>query len=191
MRLSAEEIREFVRNKTDKKRYKHSVATANEALSLARRYGADEDKAYIAGLLHDIAKGLEADDLINIVNQSGLEVDEYELKNPELMHGKAGAAIACKELGICDEEILSAIRWHTTGRENMPLLEKIIYIADIIEPGRDFDETDTLRRAAYYDIDSAMLQGLEHVMRFVKIKGFSLHPKSMEAYEYIKKNGGK
>jgi nicotinate-nucleotide adenylyltransferase len=187
MEKRVDEIKEFVRKRIDEKRFIHSVNTANEAVSLAQAYGADMEKAYIAGLLHDVAKGFSAEAIRGIADDIGVEVDEYEKLNPELMHGKVGAAIAKKELGIIDEDILSAIKWHTTGHKNMSLLEKIIYIADIIEPGRNFQETELLRCLAYKSIDLAMLTGLEHVMRFVQDRGFSLHPNSIEAYESLKK----
>lgn len=188
MELSINDMAAFVKKRINEKRYQHSLGTANEAAALARKYGADENKAYIAGLLHDVAKGLPVNSLKAIAADNGVEIDEYELKNPELLHGKIGAAIICGELGIRDEDILSAIKWHTTGHKNMSLLEKIIYLADIIEPGRNFPETDALRALAYKDIDEAMLKGLGHVMNFVKERGLTLHPNSIEAYEDIKKS---
>ncbi len=185
MEKRVDEIKEFVRRRINEKRFTHSVNTANEAVSLARKYGADVDKAYIAGLLHDVAKGLSPVMLKIIAEKYCLEVDEYEQNNPELMHGKVGAAIVASELGITDEEILSAIKWHTTGHKNMTLLEKIIYIADIIEPGRNYTQTEALRHLAYEDINEAMKTGLMHVMGYVKSQGFSLHPNSIEAYEHL------
>jgi predicted HD superfamily hydrolase involved in NAD metabolism len=187
MKHSIDDMALFVKKRINEKRYLHSLNTANEAAALARKYGANEKKAYIAGLLHDVAKGLPAGSLQEIAAENGIEVDEYEADNPELIHGKIGAAIVSRELGIDDEDILSAIKWHTTGHKNRSLLEKIIYLADIIEPGRNFPETDELRALAYKDLDAAMLKGLWHVMNFVKAKGLTLHPNSIEAYEYIKK----
>jgi predicted HD superfamily hydrolase involved in NAD metabolism len=186
MCISRDEMTSFVKGRISEKRYIHSLNTAKEAVALARKYGADENKAYIAGLLHDVAKGLPASSLEYIAKVNGIPVDEYELSNPELMHGKIGAAIVSRELDIKDEEILSAIKWHTTGHKNMTLLEKIIYLADIIEPGRNFPETEALRAIAYKDLNEAMLKGLWHVMSFVKEKGLTLHPNSVEAYENIK-----
>jgi predicted HD superfamily hydrolase involved in NAD metabolism len=189
--ISIDEMALFVKKRINEKRYTHSLNTAIEAAALAKKYGADESKAYVAGLLHDAAKGLPSSSLISIAAENGIEVDEYEMNNPELMHGKIGAAIVSRELGIKDEDILSAIKWHTTGHENMSLLEKIIYLADIIEPGRNFPETEALRAVAYKDIDEAMLKGLGHVMNFVKEKGLTLHPNSALAYEHIKKSEDK
>ena len=185
METEKDKLISYLKTKVNEKRFIHSINTAKVAVMLAKRYGADEEKAYVAGLLHDIAKGQSADSLIKLSIEYGVPVDKYELDNPELMHGKIGAAIIKKELGICDEEILSAIEWHTTGHGNMSLLEKIVYLADIIEPGRKFTETDSIRQIAYEDIDAAMMLCLKHVMSFVKNKGFSLHPKSIEAYNYL------
>lgn len=185
MAVSKEEMITYVKNKIGEKRFKHSLNTAKEAVSLAKRYNADEDKAYIAGLLHDVAKGLPKQELEAAASENNIEIDKYEKLNPELIHGKIGAAMVKRDLGINDEEILSAIKWHTTGYKNMTLLEKIIYLADIIEPGRNFKETDELRAIAYKDIDDAMIFGLRHVMKFVKSKGLTLHPNSLEAYESL------
>lgn len=185
MAVSKEEMITYVKNKIGEKRFKHSLNTAKEAVSLAKRYNADEDKAYIAGLLHDVAKGLPKQELEAAASENNIEIDKYEKLNPELIHGKIGAAMVKRDLGINDEEILSAIKWHTTGYKNMTLLEKIIYLADIIEPGRNFKETDKLRAIAYKDIDDAMIFGLRHVMKFVKSKGLTLHPNSLEAYESL------
>jgi predicted HD superfamily hydrolase involved in NAD metabolism len=185
MAVSKEEIISYVKNKIGNKRFLHSINTAKEAASLAKRYGADENKAYIAGLLHDVAKGIPNEALETAAAENGIEIDEYEKKNPVLIHGKVGAAMVRKDLGIDDGEILSAIKWHTTGYKNMTLLEKIIYLADIIEPGRNFKETNKLRETAYKDIDKAMALGLSHVMSFVRSRGLTLHPNSIEAYESL------
>ena len=123
----------------------------------------------------------------NIAEQYSVDIDEFENINPELIHGKLGAKMVEKELGIDDEDILNAICWHTTGRENMSMLEKIVYIADLTEPGRDFDNIEKLRTLARKDIDSAMIMSLKGVMDFVKSRGFTLHPNSEKAYELLKK----
>jgi nicotinate-nucleotide adenylyltransferase len=175
----------YLKQHLDEKRILHCQRTAEEAVLLSKRYGADEHKALVAGLLHDVAKGSCRYGLIGVASQYHVDVDEVEKNNPELLHGKVGAAMVQADLGITDEDILSAIRWHTTGRAGMSLLEKIIYIADLIEPGRNFDGIDQIRDLAHQDIDEAMLVALEQVMDFVKCKGFTLHPNSVEAYQSI------
>ncbi len=178
-------IDQYLHEHLDADRLQHSRNTAEVAVELAKRYGADEHKALVAGLLHDVAKGICRHGMLNVAEQYHVDVDEVEKTNPELLHGKLGAAMVKTDLGISDDEILSAIRWHTTGRANMSLLEKIIYLADLIEPSREFAGIDEIRKLAYQDIDEAMLVALKQVMDFVKGRGFMLHPSSMEAYQYI------
>lgn len=190
MNKKEKELRNFLEKRIDKKRLEHSINTANEAVSLAEKYGEDKEKAYIAGLLHDTAKGKCKYGLKKLSQEYDITMDEYEKRNPELTHGKLGAIMVSKHLGIQDKDILSAIRWHTTGRANMSLLEKVIYLADIIEPSRTFDGVKKIKLLAYKDIDAAMVLALEYVMKFVHKKGFALHPKSIEAYKYFKELEG-
>jgi len=179
------DIEQYLQTHLDAGRLQHSKNTAEVAAALAKKYGADERKALVAGLLHDVAKGLCRHGMLNVAQQYHVDVDEVEKANPELIHGKLGAAMVKTDLGIDDEDILSAIRWHTTGRADMSLLEKIIYLADLIEPGRNFAGLDEIRELAYIDIDEAMQAALKQVMDFVVSRGFTLHPSSVEAYQYI------
>ena len=186
MDIQKKQLIKYIKRHIDKKRFRHSVNTAKEAVKLAKAYGADQSKAYVAGLLHDVAK-VSRVALDQLAKDYCISVDEFETRNPELTHGKLGAIMVSRQLGIKDKEILLAIRWHTTGRANMTLLEKIVYIADVIEPGRTFPGIDQIRKLAYQDIDAALILSLECVMQFVQSKGFSLHPKSVEAHAYLKK----
>jgi predicted HD superfamily hydrolase involved in NAD metabolism len=188
MALNRGELLEFLRNKLDGKRLEHSINAAKEAVTIAQIYGADVEKAYVAGILHDIAKGLPAETLKKIAADNHIRIDKYETENAELMHGKIGAFIIRKDLGIKNRDILSAIKWHTTGRKNMSLLEKIIYLADITEPGRTFKDVDLIRELTYTDINAAMMLALRDVMDYVISRNLTLHPKSLEAYEYFKKS---
>jgi len=181
------QITAFLKKRIDAKRLKHSIGTAKTAVTLARQYGADEKKAYTAGMLHDVAKGKCRFGLRKLANEYDITIDEFEMRNPELTHGKLGAIMVSKQLGIKDKDILSAIRWHTTGRAGMSTLEKVVYIADLIEPGRDFEGLNDIRKLAKKNLDAAMVCALERVMKFVHSKGFALHPKSIEAYQYFKK----
>ncbi len=185
--MQDQELLDYLKQNIDGRRLCHSIGTAHEAVRLAQRYGADRDKAYIAGLLHDVAKGKCGCELQQLASEYDISIDDVEADNIELIHGRLGAAMIKKQLGIDDEEILSAIRWHTTGRRGMTLLEKIIYIADLIEPSRDFIGVDDIRSMAYEDIDLAMRKALQEVIGFVKKRGFALHPNSIEAYnDYTK-----
>ena len=186
MDYNEKKLLKYLKKCIDKKRITHSRNTAKEAVKLAKKYGADEKKAYVAGLLHDVAKGECRFGLRNLAKQYNVTIDEFEMRNPELTHGKLGAIMVNKQLGIDDKDILSAIRWHTTGHADMTLLEKVIYIADIIEPNRTFKGVKSIKKLAYKDIDSAMIMALEYVMKFVHSKGFALHPKSIEAYKHFK-----
>jgi len=176
----------YLKKRLGKERFLHSERTANEAVRLAAVYGADKRKAYLAGMLHDIGKGMSAGELVKTASENGISIDKYEKDNPELLHGKVSAHLAKTDLGITDGEILAAIESHTTGRKNMTLLEKIVYIADLIEPGRNFEGLREIRELAYKDIDAAARLALSHVMLYVKEKGLTLHPNSAEAYEYLK-----
>ncbi len=187
MYLQENDIIDYLKKRIDQKRLEHSINTSKEAVVLARIFGADEKKAQIAGLLHDVAKGKCRFGLVNIAHDYNIKLDEFEISNPELAHGKIGAQMVRKQLGIKDEQILSAIRWHTTGRAGMTMLEKVIYIADIIEPCRKFEGVENIRKLAVKDIDKAVIMTLEYVMKFVHSKGLALHPKSIEAYKYYKK----
>jgi predicted HD superfamily hydrolase involved in NAD metabolism len=190
MEISNNDLLEFIKSRLSGKRLEHSENTAKEAVKLAFIYGADVENAYAAGILHDVAKGLPAETLKKIAYDNNIEIDEYEKRNTELLHGKIGALIIKKEFGIKDADILSAIEWHTTGHENMSLLEKIIYLADIIEPGRTFRDVDIIKELAYKDINTAMMLALKYVMDYVRSKGLTLHPNSLKAYDYLKKTEG-
>ncbi len=183
--MQTDGIISFLYDNLDSKRITHSLNTAEMASKLAKIHGADAQKAYIAGLLHDIAKGMCSKGLEKTAKSYGIVADEYEQNNQELLHGKLGAAMANKMLGINDEDILNAIRWHTTGRAGMSLLEKIVYIADLTEPSRNFKDIDSIRKLAQKDIDASMCLALQRVMEFVKSKGFSLHPNSIKAYDNL------
>lgn len=177
----------FLNKYIDEDRLLHSVGTAEQAVSLAKIYGENEEKAYIAGLLHDIAKGQCRHGFAKLAKEYKIEIDEFEKANPELIHGKLGAKIVAEHLGIDDVDILNAICWHTTGRANMSLLEKIVYIADLTEPNRNFADIDVVRELALKDIDASMIYALNCVIDFVQCKGFALHPNSTEAHEYLLK----
>lgn len=128
-----EEVIEWLKNHLDEERFEHSLGVAQTSVELAEKFGLDKEKAYTAGLLHDCAKRFSTKELIDIINKN-LSVEECEMINPKTYHAPAGAYIAEKEFGITDKEILSAIRWHTIGKLNMTDFEKIIFVADKIEP---------------------------------------------------------
>lgn len=131
MNYTIDYIKIWLKNNLSEERYEHSLGTADCAKILAHKYGLDEEKAYFTGLIHDCAKCMQKDKIIEIIKQ--IPLDEGELENPKTHHAPVGAYVAEKEFGITDKEILSAIRWHTIGKLDMSLFEKIIFLADKIE----------------------------------------------------------
>lgn len=155
-------------------KFDHSLGVEQTALALAERYGADREKAGLAGLLHDITKQM---DNATLAKRYGISsVSEKTLHGPN-------AACWLRENGIVDDpEVLLAIKYHTTGRADMTLLEKVIYLADYIEPGRDFEEADDLRRRVWEDIDEGLLMGLEMSLQNIIEKGSLIDADSVAAY---------
>ena len=168
----------------DEKRVPHVQGCEQEAIRLAEKWCADKNLAAEAGILHDITKKLNGPEQLILCEEYGIITDVDEKTNSKLLHSKTGAAFACDKFGINDE-VYSAIRWHTTGRANMTLLEKIIYIADYIEPTRNFEGVDELRRLAYEDIDAALLKGLQMSLEELEHKNFLPHANSVEALKWL------
>ncbi len=163
------------------KRFRHSVNTMQTAAALAKFYKVDIEKATIAGLLHDCAKNLSDEDLLDNCIKYGIAVSELEHRQPFLLHGAVGAVIAKNEFGIEDTEILRAISCHTTGCVNMSKLDKIIFLSDYIEPAREHKQAETVRRLVYEDIDKAMLYTYDSVIKYVISKNGLIHPNTIEA----------
>lgn len=169
------------------RRIAHVAGCESEAVLLAMQYGEDADAAAEAAILHDITKRLSFDEHLKLCEKYGIVCDKSELENEKLLHAITGAALS-KDLFGTSEAITSAIRWHTTGKPDMTLLEKIIYMADYIEPTRDFPGVEKLRELAYEDLDKALVLGLEMSLEEVRSHGVEPHRNSMEAYEWYKRN---
>ena len=171
----------------DAERFEHSLGVEYTAACLAFIHGADVMDARIAGLLHDCAKCIPDEKKISIMEKNGCLPLQEELDNHSLLHSKCGAIIAADKYGIENDDILNAIRFHTVGRPGMSLLEKIIYVADFIEPGRkNLMIMADVRKAAFIDIDQALLWIMEAVRGYVESKGYPVAPSSLAAYEYYK-----
>ena len=168
-----------------RRRIPHVLGTEQEAIRLAERYGADVEKARRAALLHDCTKKLEMDEQLALCRRYGIELDELEQNALKLLHARTGAAVARDVFGV-DDEIYSAILWHTTGRAGMTLLEKIIYLADYIEPSRDFPGVDRLRSVCYEDLDRGLLTGLEMTIEEMREMGNPVHHATLEARDALK-----
>lgn len=165
------------------KRIAHVLGCENEAVSLANRWGEDPERAAVAGILHDITKKLSAEEQLKLCEKYGIINDAAEVANPKLLHAKTGAAFARELFGI-EDDIYGAIRWHTTGKPDMTLLEKIIYLADFVEPTRNFPGVEELRELCLEDIDAAMAKGLEMSLEFIRSGGAEPYKDSVEACEW-------
>jgi predicted HD superfamily hydrolase involved in NAD metabolism len=186
-KASLSKIRRAVRKILDRKRYEHTLGVAYTAAALAMCHGADIYKAQLAGLLHDCAKCVDDGRKLEICADNGLAVSEIERRNPFLLHAKVGTFIATHELGIADEEVNQAILSHITGRPAMELLEKIVFIADFIEPGRvEAPHLAEARREAFRDIDKALVIILEDILEHLRTQGGEIDPMTKKTYEYYK-----
>jgi len=166
-------------------RYIHTMGVVKTALKLADTYGSDTYKVHAAALLHDCAKDYPPDMKRRFCKEFHVDVDEIMLSCIDLTHAFLGAEVAKREYGVVDEQILDAIRYHTTGRKNMGIIEKIVFIADYIEPNRKaFDTLEEARKLAYEDIDKAMVFVLKSTIQYVNERNRPLHPLSVEAFEY-------
>ena len=176
-------IRKAVQKAQDAKRFEHTLGVEYTAAALAMRYGSDSDSARAAGLLHDCAKCLSDEKRLSICRKNHIPVTEVERKNPFLLHAKAGAYLAREKYGIKDPDILNAIRSHTTGRKNMSLLEKIIFVADYIEPGRKHAPNLTdIRKLAFLDINRALVEILKDTLRYLEASGGDIDPMTEETW---------
>lgn len=188
---SEEEIKEYLKERLSEKRYEHSLNVKKTAIKLAEIYKAEVEKASLAGLIHDCAKYMSDNEILNLADKNGVFVDEVSRLNPKLLHGNVGSVVAKKIMGIFDQEVLSAIACHTTGKKGMNILEKIIYIADYIEPGRDFPGVDELRKKAFIDLDGAILDAFNNTIQVVINRGQLLHLNTIEGRNYLVFHGEK
>ena len=180
-------IRKDVESRLDSKRYEHTLGVEYTAAALAMRYDVDLEKARFAGLLHDVAKCIPDEKKITFCKKNGIEITEYELQTPSLLHAKMGAFIAKEEFQIEDEDILNAILNHTTGRPGMSILEKIVFIADYIEPGRKTaPNLSKARHLAFKDLDKALRMILEDTLEYLKSKDEVIDPMTQTTYDYYK-----
>lgn len=161
-------------------RIAHTAGCEHEAVQLAKLWGEDPEKAAVAGILHDSTKNLRYDEQLILCDKYGIILDNAQKENPKLLHAITGAALAKDMFGV-SEEISQAIRWHTTGKPDMTTLEKIIYLADYIEPTRNFDGVEQLRELAYEDLDKALALGLEMSLEELRRQNVEPHRDTVEA----------
>lgn len=185
-------IRKNLEKELDNKRFEHTLAVAYTATALAMRYNCNMDSAYIAGLLHDCAKCMSDSKKISFCEKHKIPITEVERKNPSLLHAKVGAFLAMEEYRIEDSDIINAISYHTTGRPGMSLLEKIIFVADYIEPGRNKAlHLNEIRNLAFIDLDKALLKILEDTLLYLKDSNEEIDDCTQTTYDYYKLELGK
>lgn len=167
-------------------RLEHTIGVAYTAAFLAMRHGADVEKALIAGYLHDCAKHLSGDDLIKICKKNGIPVSDTELQNPSaLLHGKVGAFFAREKYEVEDEEIISAIRFHTTGHPDMTDLEKIIFLADYMEPGRDkAPNLPLIRKLVFEELNKGLIQVLKDTLEHLQSSDKPVDDLTQQTYDF-------
>lgn len=186
--IKLEQIKTKVKQVLKPTRYEHTLGVMYTAGALAMRYHEDMYNALFAGLLHDCAKSFPESACFSLCNSFQIPVSDVERKNPGLLHAKLGARLAEREYGITDAYIMDAICYHTTGRPNMTLLDKIIYVADYMEPNRcEAPNLDEIRRLAFEDIDECLYAILESTMAYLKQKDAVIDPMTEETYLYYKK----
>ncbi len=178
-------LRKEMEKALEPKRYEHTLGVTYTAAALAMRYDEDLNKAQIAGLLHDCAKNLSNEKRVHICEKHHIKISPAEEKNPFLLHAKVGSFLARKDYGIEDPEILDAITWHTTGRPGMTKLDKIIYIADYIEPGRcQAPNLEEVRRLAFVDLDACLYRILKDSLDYLNTTGMEIDPSTQKTFDY-------
>ena len=177
--------KDILKERLNEKRYFHSLCVADEAKRLAILYGADAEKAFFAGLLHDITKNATENEQLQMFEVFGIIADSITKNSHKLWHAVTGAAYIKNVLGVTDEEILSAVRYHTTAKRGMSLLEKILYLADFTSADRDYEDVDVMRKKVDISLDDAMRYALCYTIKELADKQVAIHPDTFEAYNEI------
>ena len=170
--LPEEELKSVLRSRMNEHRYAHSLNVAERAVVLAKKYGADIKKAEFAGLIHDICKGIPGEEQLLMIQKAGIELDEDTMKSPALWHSIAGAVYAEHELCVTDKDVLNAVRYHTSGRGNMSILEKVIYMADLTSAERNYPDAEYTRNLTDYSLDEGIAYGVRWIAGDLEKRGF-------------------
>lgn len=183
------DIQDQLKKELGKKRFEHTQGVMYTAACLAMRYGLPMQQAQLAGLLHDCAKAIPDEEKLKLCKKYGIEVSDVEKANPSLLHAKLGAFLARDQYGVQDDEILHAIYVHTTGQPGMNMLDKILFIADYIEPNRDKQPNlEYARKVAFWDLNQAMEGILYDTLEYLKQSGKEIDPLTQETYDYYASN---
>jgi predicted HD superfamily hydrolase involved in NAD metabolism len=186
--MNKKDMKKKLRSELKPGRYEHTLGVEYTCACLAMRYGYDMEKADLAGLLHDCAKCLSDQEKLSMCKKKKIEISSAEKENPGLLHAKLGAVLAKEKYGVEDLDILSAITWHTTGRPEMSLLDKIVFIADYIEPNRNHaPNLEEIRKIAFEDLDECLVLILKQTLDYLKDSGAKMDPMTLKTYEFYKK----
>lgn len=180
-----ETYKSIIRPFLGEKRFYHSVCVSEAAVELAKKYGANEEKAAVAGILHDIMKDTPSDEQLKMMTRYDIILSDVERRTPKLWHAILGEAYLEQELKISDHDILDAVRYHTTARANMSLLEKVLFIADFISTDRDYTGVENMRRAAKVSLEEAMVEGLTFNIKDLASGYKPIHPDTISAYNQV------
>ena len=183
--MNRAEILAYLKANLKPGRVQHSLGVEKTAAELARRYGADPEKAALAGLVHDCAKSMDCDLMARYAAETGFPMEGVSGAGASILHAPAGAVLARRVLGVEDEQVLSAVMWHTVPSAHMSVLDKVVSLADIIEPNRDFCGVERIREAAMVSLDEGFRLSLARVMAHVLERGLYVHPLALQVYNEL------
>jgi predicted HD superfamily hydrolase involved in NAD metabolism len=186
-KLSVEEMRVLLRQSLKPKRYEHSVRVYETAIKMAENFKADVKKVAVAAMIHDCGRQIPKEDSVAKAKELGITVDPVEAAQPILLHAKLGVYYAVHKYGVSpeDREVLDAIRYHSTGTADMTDTAKIVFLADLIEPGRDFEGVEAIREASFLDLDKGMLLSYDNTIRYLLEDGLLIHPDAIAGYNQL------
>lgn len=183
--LAITEMKKLLKDSLPHKRYKHSLAVYDTALELAEIYGLDMEKVGVAALLHDCGRQIPTRDLLAHTISLGLPMDDVERNQPILLHAKLGVYYAREKYGVTDPEILDAIRLHSTGAAGMSKIEMVVYLADLLEPSRDFAGINGMRKLAKVDLEQTLIKAFAMTIRYLLEYDLLIHPDCIAGYNEI------
>ena len=185
--LTVEEMRALLQQSLKPKRYEHSVRVYETAIKMAEHYHADVKKVAVAAMIHDCGRQIPKEDSVAKAKELGIPVDPVEAAQPILLHAKLGVYYAVHKYGVNpeDREVLDAIRYHSTGTADMTDTARIVFLADLIEPGRDFEGVEAIREASWQDLDKGMFLSYDNTIRYLLEDGLLIHPDAIAGYNQL------